>query len=265
MLLKRLSDALADGDRIRAVVKGSAVNNDGRHKTGFTAPSVTAQSEVIMAAHAVAGVEASSIGMVEAHGTGTPVGDPIEVAALTKAFRESTDRTGYCMLGSAKTNIGHTDTAAGVAGLIKAVLSIEHGVIPANLHYSAENPLLDLAGSPFRVAADTVDWPEGDGPRRAGVSAFGIGGTNAHVVLEQAPDHVEAESPGPMAASSPCWFCRPPPRQRWTNKPSNWPIMSVAIVQSIQQMLPTLCNGAAENCPIGVRWCVGRRSRRCRC
>ncbi|MGC7345220.1 beta-ketoacyl synthase N-terminal-like domain-containing protein [Mycobacteroides abscessus] len=196
VLLKRLSDALADGDRIRAVVKGSAVNNDGRHKTGFTAPSVTAQSEVIMAAHAVAGVEASSIGMVEAHGTGTPVGDPIEVAALTKAFRESTDRTGYCMLGSAKTNIGHTDTAAGVAGLIKAVLSIEHGVIPANLHYSAENPLLDLAGSPFRVAADTVDWPEGDGPRRAGVSAFGIGGTNAHVVLEQAPDHVEAESPG---------------------------------------------------------------------
>lgn len=201
VLLKRLSDALADGDRIRAVIKGSAVNNDGRHKTGFTAPSVTAQSEVIMAAHAVAGVEASSIGMVEAHGTGTPVGDPIEVAALTKAFRESTDRTGYCMLGSAKTNIGHTDTAAGVAGLIKAALSIEHGVIPANLHYSVENPLLDLAGSPFRVAADTMDWPEGDGPRRAGVSAFGIGGTNVHVVLEQAPVHAEVESPGTGGSS----------------------------------------------------------------
>lgn len=201
VLLKRLSDALADGDRIRAVIKGSAVNNDGRHKTGFTAPSVTAQSEVIMAAHAVAGVEASSIGMVEAHGTGTPVGDPIEVAALTKAFRESTDRTGYCLLGSAKTNIGHTDTAAGVAGLIKAALSIEHGVIPANLHYSSENPLLDLANSPFRVPADTMEWPKGDGPRRAGVSAFGIGGTNVHVVLEQAPSHADAQSPGTGASS----------------------------------------------------------------
>lgn len=193
VLLKRLSDALADGDRIHAVIKGSAVNNDGRHKTGFTAPSVTAQSEVIVAAHAVAGVEASSIGMVEAHGTGTPLGDPIEVSALTKAFRQSTDQTGYCLLGSAKTNIGHTDTAAGVAGLIKAALSIEHGVIPANLHYTAENPLLDLANSPFRVAADTVDWPEGAGPRRAGVSAFGIGGTNVHMVLEQAPRHAQAE------------------------------------------------------------------------
>lgn len=192
VLLKRLSDALADGDRIRAVIKGSAVNNDGRHKTGFTAPSATAQREVIVAAHAVAGVEASSIGMVEAHGTGTPLGDPIEVSALTKAFRESTDQTGYCLLGSAKTNIGHTDTAAGVAGLIKAALSIEHGVIPANLHYAAENPLLDLANSPFRVAADTIDWPEGDGPRRAGVSAFGIGGTNVHMVLEQAPHQAEA-------------------------------------------------------------------------
>jgi phthiocerol/phenolphthiocerol synthesis type-I polyketide synthase E len=195
VLLKRLSDALADGDRIRAVIKGSAVNNDGNHKTGFTAPSVKGQSEVIVAAHAVAAVEASSIGMVEAHGTATPIGDPIEVSALTKAFRESTDRTGYCLIGSAKTNIGHTDAAAGVAGLIKAVLSVEHGVIPANLHYNAPNPLLDLDNSPFRVAADTVPWPEGAGPRRAGVSAFGIGGTNAHVVLEQAPDTAEAETP----------------------------------------------------------------------
>jgi phthiocerol/phenolphthiocerol synthesis type-I polyketide synthase E len=195
VLLKRLSDALADGDRIRSVIKGSAVNNDGRHKTGFTAPSVTGQSDVIVAAHAVAGVEAGSIGMVEAHGTATPVGDPIEVSALTKAFRESTDRIGYCLIGSAKTNIGHTDTAAGVAGLIKAVLSIEHAVIPASLHYTAPNPLLDLADSPFHVATDTVAWPEGAGPRRAGVSAFGIGGTNAHVVLEQAPYPAEAEPP----------------------------------------------------------------------
>ncbi|GLE58656.1 putative polyketide synthase [Mycobacteroides chelonae] len=201
VLLKRLSDALADGDRIRAVIKGSAVNNDGRHKTGFTAPSATAQSEVILAAHAVAGVEASSIGMVEAHGTGTPLGDPIEVSALTKAFRESTDQTGYCLLGSAKTNIGHTDTAAGVAGLIKAALSVEHGVIPANLHYTAENPLLDLANSPFRVAVDTVDWPAGDGPRRAGVSAFGIGGTNVHMVLEQAPRDAQRD-PLPTADRS---------------------------------------------------------------
>ncbi|WP_067694366.1 type I polyketide synthase [Nocardia jejuensis] len=187
ILLKRLSEALADGDRIRAVIKGSAVNNDGRNKVGFVAPSITGQSEVILAAHAAARIEASSIGMVEAHGTATLVGDPIEVAALTKAFRQSTDRIGYCLLGSAKTNIGHTDTAAGVAGLIKAVLSLEHGLIPANLHYTTPNPLLDLTGSPFRIAHDTTTWPESEGPRRAGVSAFGIGGTNAHIVLEQAP------------------------------------------------------------------------------
>ncbi|ADG98877.1 Beta-ketoacyl synthase [Segniliparus rotundus DSM 44985] len=202
VLLKRLSDAIADGDRVRAVIKGSAVNNDGNHKTGFTAPSVQGQSEVIVAAQAVAGVEASSIGMVEAHGTATPIGDPIEVSALTKAFRESTDRTGYCLIGSAKTNIGHTDAAAGVAGLIKAALSVEHGVIPANLHYNTPNPLLDLDTSPFRVAADTVPWPEAEGPRRAGVSAFGIGGTNAHVVLEQAPDPAEAEAPQDAPAES---------------------------------------------------------------
>lgn len=201
VLLKRLADALADGDRIRAVVKGSAVGNDGRRKAGFTAPGVRGQSEVIVAAQAIAGVEASSIGMIEAHGTGTPVGDPIEVAALTKAFRQTTDQTGYCLLGSAKTNIGHTDAAAGVAGLIKAVLSIEHGVVPANLHYTAPNPLIDFADSPFRVAGKTAEWPDIPGPRRAGVSAFGIGGTNAHVVLEQAPDINRSAQPDSVSRS----------------------------------------------------------------
>ncbi|MFI2507293.1 type I polyketide synthase [Streptomyces sp. NPDC018972] len=187
VVLKRLEDALADGDRIRAVIRGSAVNNDGRRKVGFSAPSAAGQTEVVLAAQAQAEIDADTIGLVEAHGTATRLGDPIEVSALTEAFRHSTRRTGFCALGSVKTNIGHLGAAAGIAGLIKAVLALEHRQIPPSLHFDRPNPLIDFDTSPFRVPTALEDWPAGDHPRRAAVSAFGIGGTNAHVILEEAP------------------------------------------------------------------------------
>ena len=187
VVLKRLKDALADGDKVHAVIKGSAVNNDGSAKTGYTAPSITGQAEVIADAQEVADVEPDSIGYVEAHGTGTPLGDPIEVAALTEAFREGTDRSGFCALGSVKTNIGHLDTAAGMAGLIKTALMLEHRTLVPSLHFSEPNPEIDFESSPFYVATDTTEWTAGEGPRRAGVSSFGIGGTNGHVILQEPP------------------------------------------------------------------------------
>ncbi|WP_437633779.1 type I polyketide synthase [Sorangium sp. So ce854] len=197
VLLKRLDDAIADRDAIVAVIKGSAVNNDGRAKVGYTAPRVEGQAGVIRAAHAAAGVDAGSIAYVEAHGTGTPLGDPIEIAALTRAFRATTDRKGFCAIGSVKTNVGHLDAAAGVTGLIKAALAVAHGRIPPSLHFRAPNPALDLEDSPFRVATELAAWAPAAGPRRAGVSSFGIGGTNAHVVLEEAPPAPEADPPRP--------------------------------------------------------------------
>ncbi|MDH6130790.1 phthiocerol/phenolphthiocerol synthesis type-I polyketide synthase E [Kitasatospora sp. MAA4] len=195
VVLKRLADALADGDRIRAVIKGSAINNDGRRKVGFSAPSRDGQLDAILQAQAAAGVDADSITYVEAHGTATRIGDPIEVAALTAAFRESTDRRQYCALGSVKTNIGHLGAAAGMAGFIKTVLALEHGQIPPTLHQRAPNPLIDFAASPFRVPAALEEWESAGGPRRAAVSAFGIGGTNAHVVLQQAPADPRQDPP----------------------------------------------------------------------
>ncbi|HVU25275.1 MAG TPA: SDR family NAD(P)-dependent oxidoreductase [Opitutus sp.] len=192
VVLKRAEDALADGDTIHAIIRGSAINNDGAGKVGYTAPSVEGQETVIAEALAVAGVSADEIGYVEAHGTGTALGDPIEVAALTRAFRRSTPRRQFCALGSVKSNLGHLDAAAGVAGLIKAVLAVKHGEIPASLHFDAPNPQIDFATSPFRVAAQLQTWAPADGAlRRAGVSSFGIGGTNAHVVIEQPPIRVE--------------------------------------------------------------------------
>lgn len=187
VVLKRLADAIADGDTIYAVIKGSALNNDGARKAGFTAPSVDGQAEAIMMAQALADIPPDTISYLEAHGTATPLGDPIEIAALTKAFRAGTDKTGFCAIGSVKGNIGHLDSAAGIAGLIKAALALHHKKIPASLHYSAPNPQIDFAASPFFVNAKLTDWPQGPTPRRAGVSSFGIGGTNAHVVLEEAP------------------------------------------------------------------------------
>ena len=184
--LKRLEDALRDGDTVYAVIKGSAANNDGAAKVGFTAPSVDGQAEVIRTAQLIAGVSADTIGYVEAHGTGTALGDPIEIAALTQAFRADTDRRGFCAVGSAKTNIGHLDAAAGVTGLIKAAMALKHGVLPPSLHCRQPNPRIDFASSPFYVNTQTAPWPRGTFPRRAGVSSFGIGGTNVHVVLEEA-------------------------------------------------------------------------------
>ncbi|MGA4965770.1 type I polyketide synthase [Streptomyces pseudogriseolus] len=194
VVLKRLEDALADGDRIRAVIRGTAVNNDGRRKVGFTAPSTAGQTEVILAAQAEADVDAGTIGLLEAHGTATRIGDPIEVTALTDAFRQSTDRRGFCALGSVKTNIGHLGAAAGIAGVVKAVLALEHRQIPPSLHFDEPNPLIDFASGPFRVPTALEDWPAAGHPRRAAVSAFGIGGTNAHVILEEAPPVAPAPS-----------------------------------------------------------------------
>ena len=194
VVLKRLEDALADGDRIHAVILGSAVNNDGADKAGYTAPSVTGQARVIAEAQAVAGVTPGEIDYVEAHGTGTPLGDPIEVAALRQAFAADPAAgdlaPGGCAIGSIKTNLGHLDEAAGVAGLIKTVLALSNQQIPASLHYARPNPELGLEASPFRIASRSAPWPApaSGTPRRAGVSSFGIGGTNAHLVLEEAPD-----------------------------------------------------------------------------
>ncbi|WP_238122263.1 MULTISPECIES: type I polyketide synthase [unclassified Xanthobacter] len=187
VVLKRLADALADGDAIDAVIIGSAINNDGALKASFTAPQVDSQAAVIADALAMAGVNADSIGYVEAHGTGTALGDPIEVAALTQAFRRHTTRSGFCALGSVKSNIGHLDTAAGVTGFIKAVLAVRQGQLPPSLHYEQPNPRIDFAASPFYVNTHLRTWESGGQARRAGVSSFGIGGTNAHVILEEAP------------------------------------------------------------------------------
>ncbi|HEX5715372.1 MAG TPA: SDR family NAD(P)-dependent oxidoreductase [Thermoanaerobaculia bacterium] len=197
VVLKRLEDALADGDTIHAVIKGSAINNDGSLKIGFTAPSVEGQALVVRKALANAGVDPGTIGFVEGHGSATRLGDPIEVAALTRAFRAGTPEAGFCALGSVKSNVGHLDRAAGVTGLIKAVLALENGTLPGTLHFREPNPETGLAESPFYVAAESRPWPAGSSPRRAGVNSLGMGGTNAHVVLEEAP---EAEPSGPSRA-----------------------------------------------------------------
>lgn len=187
VVLKRLDEALADGDNVHAVIRGSAVTNDGADKVGFSAPGVDGQYRVVRAAQIAAEVDAGSIGYVEAHGTGTQMGDPIEVSALTKAFRASTDRTGFCALGSVKSNIGHLGAAAGSASLMKAVLALKHRELPPSINFEEPNPEIDFAASPFFVNTERRAWEGNGAPLRAGVSAFGIGGTNAHVVLEEAP------------------------------------------------------------------------------
>ncbi len=187
VLLKKLKDAIADGDHIHAIVVGSAINNDGAFKIGYTAPSIDGQADVIARAQARAGVPADTITYVEAHGTATPLGDPIEVAALTQAFRLQTNKTQFCAIGSVKTNIGHLDAAAGIAGFIKAVLALESGLLPPSLNFRKPNPKIDFCASPFFVNSRFQKWECASGPRRAGVSSFGIGGTNAHAVLEEAP------------------------------------------------------------------------------
>ena len=192
VVLRRLKDAVADGDHIWAVIKGTAINNDGAAKAGYLAPSVEGQAACVSEAQAVAGVTSDTVSYVECHGTGTYLGDPIEVAALTQAFRETGAGVGTCRIGSVKTNIGHTDTAAGVASLMKVALSLHHRQLPPSLGYEAPNPTIDFETSPFRVNDRLSDWT-GPLPLRAGVNSLGVGGTNAHAVLEQAPERTASE------------------------------------------------------------------------
>ena len=187
VVLKRLEDALDEGDTIHAVIKGWGLNNDGNQKVGFTAPSVDGQAEVVAMAQALAGISADSIGYLEAHGTGTELGDPIEVAALTQAFSATTDKKNFCSLGSVKANIGHLDAAAGISGLIKAALVLKNRQIPPLVHFQKPNPKINFEASPFYINTGLKDWEQENVPRRAGVSSFGIGGTNAHIVLEESP------------------------------------------------------------------------------
>jgi len=188
VVLKRLDDALADGDDIYAVIKGWGLNNDGRAKLGYTAPSAEGQFQAIQLAHQMAGITADSIGYMEAHGTGTALGDPIEVDALTRAFRLTTDEKQYCAIGSLKTNIGHLDVAAGVSGLIKVCLAMRNEVIPPSLQFDAANPNIDFQRSPFFVNTQLRPWRRSSKIRRAGLSSFGVGGTNSHIVIEEAPE-----------------------------------------------------------------------------
>ncbi|GAA4131449.1 beta-ketoacyl synthase N-terminal-like domain-containing protein [Aminobacter aganoensis] len=196
VVLRRLSDAIADGDIIHAVIKATAVNNDGNSKAGYLAPSVTGQAEAIIEAQGLAGVSADEIQYVECHGTGTYLGDPIEIEALTQAFRQSTARTGFCRVGSVKSNIGHLDTAAGVVSLIKTTLALKHGEMPPTLNFEKPNPAIDFARSPFVVNDKLTPWPAVSGPRRAAVNSLGVGGTNAHAILEAAPKSIAAAARG---------------------------------------------------------------------
>jgi acyl transferase domain-containing protein len=185
VVLRRATDAVRDRDSIRALILGTAINNDGARKVGYTAPSVDGQAEAIAAAQAAGSVEPSSIGYIEAHGTGTTLGDPIEIAALDRVFGYAAPRQSVA-IGSLKSNLGHLDAAAGVGGLMKTILALEHRQIPPSLNYSTPNPQIDFTATPFFVNDQLRDWMSA-GPRRAGISSFGIGGTNAHVVVEEAP------------------------------------------------------------------------------
>lgn len=188
VLLKRLGDAIADGDTVFAVIRGVSVNNDGRDKASFTAPSIDGQAAVVAGALEAAGVDPRSISYVEAHGTATPLGDPVEVEALTRAFRRKTHDAGFCRIGSLKSNVGHMVIAAGAGSVIKTALALSTQQLPPSIHYSSPNPKIDFASSPFIVNSQLTPWPRSHQPRRAGVSGFGVGGTNAHVVMEEAPE-----------------------------------------------------------------------------
>jgi acyl transferase domain-containing protein/acyl carrier protein len=194
VVLKRLADAVTDGDCIYGVIKGSAINNDGSEKVSYTAPSVTGQAEVIAEAQAIANFDSETITYIETHGTGTPLGDPIEFRALNKVFSARTNKKNFCAIGSVKTNVSHLSSASGVTGLIKTVLALKHKMIPPTLHFEQPNPEIDFANSPFYINTQLHEWQTKGTPRRAGVSSFGIGGTNAHVVLEEAPVQVKSQN-----------------------------------------------------------------------
>lgn len=229
VVLKRLSDALADGDTIYAVVRGWAVNNDGAAKASYAAPSLRGQADVIARAQRRAGVSPDTITYIEAHGTGTSLGDPIEIAALTEAFRASTRRKNFCAVGSVKTNVGHLDPAAGVASLIKTVLALQHRQIPPSLNCETLNPTIDFANSPFYVNRQLTEWTAGRGPRRAGVSGFGIGGTNVHLVLEEAPALEPAED----------------------NRPHNLLVLSARSGSALETTVSNLAEHLGENAGLG--------------
>ncbi|WP_346283482.1 ketoacyl-synthetase C-terminal extension domain-containing protein, partial [Streptomyces sp. T21Q-yed] len=198
VVLKPLARAVADGDTVHGVIRGWGINNDGADKTAFAAPSAQGQRAAIRQALRRAGVGADTIGYLETHGTGTLKGDPIEFDGATGAYREDTDRTGYCALGSTKANIGHLDAASGLAGLVKTLLVLQHGVIPPMANFRAPNPGIDLDHSPFYIPRTARPWPESDTPRRAGITSLGVGGTNVHLILEQAPEptpRTDATSP----------------------------------------------------------------------
>jgi phthiocerol/phenolphthiocerol synthesis type-I polyketide synthase E len=205
VLLKLATAALRDGDTVHALIKGTAINNDGAAKAGFTAPGIAGQTAVIRAAHQAAGVDPATISYVETHGTGTALGDLAELTGLTRAFRTRTQRTGFCAIGSVKSNIGHLNVAAGIAGLIKVILALQHEVIPPTLHFSGASPSVRMEDTPFYVNASAISWPASETPRRAGISSFGLGGTNAHVVLEEAPKEapVLRPQPAPPAVGGP--------------------------------------------------------------
>jgi len=194
VVLKRLTDAIADRDYIHAVIKGCAINNDGSQKVGYTAPSVDGQAEVIAMAQAIAQVEPNTIGYIESHGTGTPLGDPIEIAALTQVFQSSSTPAQPCAVGSVKTNVGHLNSAAGIASLLKTVLALKNRQIPPSLHFNEPNPQINFADTPFYINTQLSQWTSQGTPYRAGVSSFGIGGTNAHVILEEAPSQLESQN-----------------------------------------------------------------------
>ncbi|PYG29527.1 type I polyketide synthase [Pelagimonas varians] len=194
VVLRRMADAVAEGDHIWGVIKGTAVNNDGAQKAGYLAPSVDGQAKAVAEAHAIADVTADTVDYVECHGTGTYLGDPIEIAALTQAFSETSDKLGHCRIGSVKTNIGHLDTAAGVASMIKATMALHHKQMPPSLGFEAPNPAIDFENSPFRVNDRLTEWQAQGHPRRAGVNSLGVGGTNAHVILEEAPARAASEA-----------------------------------------------------------------------
>ncbi len=198
VLLKPLENAVDDGDNIYAVIRGSAMNNDGANKAGFTAPSVSGQYSVIRDALSVAGESADNVSYVETHGTGTLLGDPIEIQSLTKAYREDTDASGYCAIGSVKSNVGHLDTAAGVCSLIKTALALYHEEIPATLHFSTPNPHIPFAATPFFPIANSTAWKKRNDMRLAGVSSFGVGGTNVHLVLQSAADLIPLKEREPL-------------------------------------------------------------------
>src|SRR5262249_21566944 len=201
VLLKDLPAAIADGDHIYAVIRGSAINNDGADKISYTASSVAGQAKAMVEAISLAGVSPDDISYVECHGTGTIVGDPLEVDALTRAFRTKTKRCGFCAIGSVKTNIGHLEQTAGVASLIKTALALKNGKIPPSLNFRKPNPKIDFAASPFFVNTQCCDWPAGDRPRLAAVNSLGLGGTNAFIVLEEPPGVAE-----PAGESYPALF-----------------------------------------------------------